>query len=111
MLKQQTLVSIQSSQETRNRQSQLGRGSVFMGVSKNGEHWQVMINCGKDKKYIGTYLSEKEAAIAYDFYSICLHESKAKTNFSYDAGMVSRMVENYKRNLHNFTPAEFIDQV
>ena len=49
------------------------RRSSYIGVSKNGKNWQVLINCGKDKKYIGTYTDEKEAAIAYDFFSICLH--------------------------------------
>ena len=44
-----------------------GRGSSYVGVSKNGENWQVLINYGNFKKYIGTFSSEKQAAITYDF--------------------------------------------
>mmetsp|Transcript_31313 Transcript_31313/g.35763 ORF Transcript_31313/g.35763 Transcript_31313/m.35763 type:complete len:129 (-) Transcript_31313:130-516(-) len=47
-----------------------GRSSNYIGVSRNGDNWQVLINNGKFKKYIGTFSNEKEAAIAYDFYSI-----------------------------------------
>ena len=31
------------------------RRSTFVGVSKNGSHWQTLINFGKTKKYIGTF--------------------------------------------------------
>lgn len=74
-----------------------GRSSNFIGVSKNGLHWQVLINYGKSKKYIGTYSSEKEAAIAYDFYSILLNTYKAKTNFSYSPELVKEMIYSYDK--------------
>lgn len=72
-----------------------GRSSEFIGVSKNGLHWQVLINYGSNKKYIGTYSNEKEAAIAYDFYSILLNTKKAKTNFTYSADLVRQMINCY----------------
>lgn len=73
------------------------RSSDYIGVSKNGLHWQVLINYGKTKKYIGTYTCEKEAAIAYDFYSILLNTFKAKTNFSYTPDQIIEMIQSYKR--------------
>lgn len=85
-----------------------GRRSKYIGVSKNGQNWQVLINMGKYKKYIGTYPTEKEAALAYDFYSICLHSNKAKTNFSYDGGMISDMIHSFKGNNNLFEPARFL---
>ena len=88
-----------------------GRGSNYVGVSKNGENWQVLINWGKFKKYIGTFKNEKEAAISYDFFSICLHASKAKTNFTYSSTLIAEMVESYDRNTKTFDALRFIDRV
>ena len=86
------------------------RSSVFIGVSKNGDNWQVLINCGKSKKYVGTFTSEKEAAIMYDFYAICLHLSKAKTNFTYDAALISEMIDSYLSNSKKFVPSLFMNR-
>jgi hypothetical protein len=44
------------------------RRSRFIGVCKNGTHWQALISINKKKTYIGTYTVEKDAAKAYDFY-------------------------------------------
>lgn len=71
------------------------RRSKFIGVSKNGKNWQVLINVDNEKKYIGTYLSQKEAAVTYDLYSFALHGPKAKTNFTYSALQLLRLVEEY----------------
>jgi len=61
------------------RNSSLRRSSKFIGVSKNGDNWQAMINNGNGKKYIGTYPTEVEAASAYDLYFLALrHESDNK---------------------------------
>lgn len=83
------------------------RSSRFIGVSKNGENWQVLINCGKYKKYIGTFQREAEAAIAYDFFSICLHTFKAKTNFTYTAETVLTMLGYYDKETKIFNSAGF----
>mmetsp|Transcript_37796 Transcript_37796/g.43439 ORF Transcript_37796/g.43439 Transcript_37796/m.43439 type:complete len:80 (+) Transcript_37796:429-668(+) len=69
-----------------------------MGVSRNGDNWQALINYEGVKKYIGTFATEKEAAVAYDFYSIVLHCHKAKINFGYDTETVMEMAENYSHN-------------
>lgn len=71
------------------------RRSKFIGVSRNGKNWQVLINVGNTKKYIGTYSTQKEAAVAYDFYSFALHGSKAKTNFTYNKDQLISMVESF----------------
>eukprot|EP00344_Euplotes_crassus_P002581 CAMPEP_0196996096 /NCGR_PEP_ID=MMETSP1380-20130617/2069_1 /TAXON_ID=5936 /ORGANISM="Euplotes crassus, Strain CT5" /LENGTH=200 /DNA_ID=CAMNT_0042411969 /DNA_START=60 /DNA_END=658 /DNA_ORIENTATION=+ len=80
------------------------RRSRYTGVSRNGKNWQVLVNMGKEKKYIGSYTSEKEAAIAYDFYTICLHKSKAKTNFSYHSALIEQMINSYYQNGKVFNP-------
>ena len=53
-----------------------------------------MISVDKRKSYIGTYVSELEAAQAFDFYSLLIHGFSAKTNFSYSKvdiiGLINR---------------------
>lgn len=55
----------------------------FIGVSKNGTHWQALITIKMKKTYIGTFDSSEEAARAFDIYSLLLHSLKARTNFTY----------------------------
>jgi hypothetical protein len=59
------------------------RGSKFRGVSKNGNHWQVLVMVNKKKRYIGTFTNEEEAARSYDKIAIQFHKNKIKTNFYY----------------------------
>ena len=80
------------------RKANSKRRSDFIGVSRNGPNWQAMISIQKKKAYIGTYQSEKEAAISFDFYSIMIHGLDAKTNFSYSKDMIMNMIINYKSN-------------
>ena len=47
----------------------------------------------RGKTYIGTYRSEAQAARAFDFYSLLLHSTTAKTNFDYES--------SYYRNKHS----------
>lgn len=88
--------------------NKLSRKSPYIGVSRNKDHWQVLINNKTSKLYIGTYMSEFEAAIAYDFYSIWLHSYKAKTNFSHNSQAILSMIENYKSHKNTFVPDRFI---
>eukprot|EP00343_Euplotes_focardii_P004125 CAMPEP_0205813654 /NCGR_PEP_ID=MMETSP0205-20121125/18365_1 /ASSEMBLY_ACC=CAM_ASM_000278 /TAXON_ID=36767 /ORGANISM="Euplotes focardii, Strain TN1" /LENGTH=223 /DNA_ID=CAMNT_0053096063 /DNA_START=1 /DNA_END=669 /DNA_ORIENTATION=+ len=85
------------------------RRSQYTGVSRNGRNWQVLVNMGKEKKYIGSYTSEKEAALSYDFYTICLHKMKAKTNFSYTNTLIEHMIENFYSSGNVFDPTQFIN--
>ena len=87
------------------------RRSKYIGVSKNNSNWQVLINLGNFKKYIGTYSTEKEAGIAYDFYSILLNGGKASTNFDYSVELVQEMIENYYANNNVIVPAPFVYRV
>ena len=97
-----------------------GRRSKYIGVSKNNYNWQVLINVGNRKKYIGTFPSQKEAAVAYDFYSIALHGERAKTNFNYSNEVVEEMVmsclnscsdDDSKDATRMFDPCKFTDRV
>jgi hypothetical protein len=60
---------------SRKSNCKLSRRSQYIGVSKNGLNWQVLVNIGLNKHYIGTYEDEIEAAVAYDFYAFVLHPS------------------------------------
>ena len=80
--------------------------SSFIGVSRNGLHWQALITIEKRKTYIGSYECEKDAAVAFDFFSILLHSFTAKTNFSYTRNNIEEMIWNYKQNRENLKPEE-----
>ena len=89
----------------------LRRSSRYIGVSMNGHNWQAMINNGFGKNYIGTYASEKEAAIAYDFYSFALHDFNHQTNFDYKVETVDQMIESYFDSDKVLIPSLFLHQV
>jgi len=85
------------------------RGSNYTGVSRNGLNWQAHINNGHGKKYIGTYASDKEAGIAYDFYAIVLQKSKAKTNFCYSKEKILMMLRSYLDSKKKFDPCSILE--
>ena len=87
------------------------RRSQYIGVLRNRDKWQVLLNEGKIKKYIGTYESEKEAAIVNDFYSIGINGRCAKTNFSYNQDKVLSMISSYFDNNRQFIPSIFALQL
>ena len=87
------------------------RRSRYIGVLRNRSKWQVLLNEGKVKKYIGTYPTEKEAAIVNDFYSIGINGLEAKTNFSYNKSQVKAMIMSYYGNKRKFDPSIFISEV
>ena len=87
------------------------RRSIYVGVSKNGVHWQTLINFGKIKKYIGTFCTEKEAALTYDFYAFGVHGLKAKTNFKHNGKEIMAMIESFFSNGNKFIPAHFVVNV
>lgn len=69
--------------------------SKYIGVCKNGPHWQALISINKKKTYIGTYETQELAAKAYDFYCMLMQSLKAKTNFSYTKSEVESMICSY----------------
>jgi hypothetical protein len=78
--------------------------SCFIGVSRNGPHWQALITINKRKTYIGSYQTEQQAAVAFDFYSILLHSLSAKTNFSYTKEDIVDMIRNFSQNDEKLRP-------
>ena len=98
-----------SSRGLHNGKSQ--RRSKYIGVLRNGHRWQVLINVGKKKKYIGTFGDEKAAAIVHDFFSIGLNLNSAKTNFSYDQETIVDMISNFTSNDCLFEPHLFLDRM
>uniref|UniRef100_A0A7S3K8S1 AP2/ERF domain-containing protein n=1 Tax=Euplotes crassus TaxID=5936 RepID=A0A7S3K8S1_EUPCR len=69
--------------------------SKYIGVCKNGPHWQALISINKKKTYIGTYQTQVLAAKAYDLYCMLLQGLKGKTNFCYTKAEVEEMIDNY----------------
>ena len=75
-----------------------GRRSKYIGVSKNNTNWQALININNFKKYIGTFVSEIEAARSYDLYSVAIQKNKALTNFSYSGSDMIEMIDYFLLN-------------
>ena len=59
----------------------------------------------RKKTYIGSFNTEDEAAMSYDFYAIMMKHFSAKTNFDYTIHQINKMVENYKDNNYEFIPS------
>lgn len=74
----------------------------------NNQRWQALINVGLRKRYIGTFITEEQAALAYDFYAIGMHLKKARINFSYQGEELRQMIEYYFANGNQFDPSVFI---
>ena len=86
------------SKKKHERRKRSNRRSHFIGVSKNGPSWQAMITVNRRKTYIGTYKDERDAAIAFDFYSMLIHNMMGKTNLSYTKGQLYEMLDNFSKN-------------
>jgi hypothetical protein len=76
--------------------------SSFIGVSKNGNHWQSLIVINNTKVYMGTYKTQKEAAVMFDFHSMVVHYKCAKVNFDYSANDLIQMIRLFKQNGNDF---------
>ena len=57
-----------SKSKSSNRINASLKQTSYIGVSKNGPNWQSLITINKKKTYIGTFMTEKEAAKAYNYY-------------------------------------------
>lgn len=71
---------VNNSANAYNRQKTTGT-SVFKGVHKRGIKWRSTIRFKEKTIHIGTFSSEKEAAMAYDKIAIVLFGEYACTNF------------------------------
>ena len=67
------------------------RSSIYRGVSKNGDNWQVLLMNNKRTYYLGNFQSEKIAARIYDIFSLKLRGNKAITNFSYGNEIINKI--------------------
>lgn len=81
--------------------------SEYIGVSKNGTKWQALVCLGKEKVYLGSYKSEEDAAIVFDFYSIISQFKEAKVNRSYTANEIHGMINNYMSNNYEFCVEQY----
>lgn len=84
------------------------RRSSFIGVSRNGTSYQVLIAVNGRKTYLGSFDDEREAALTFDFYSILLHSVEANTNFSYTAYNIREMIKNYKLFNNSFNASYYL---
>ncbi|CAI2384258.1 unnamed protein product [Moneuplotes crassus] len=75
--------------------SRNGRGSIYIGVSKNNLNWQTLINVRGSKKYIGTFANEVEAAKTYDIYAVAMKGDKASLNFSYSTQEMLSAIDHF----------------
>ena len=90
-------------QKSSGRANASAKRTSYYGVSKNGPNWQTLISINKKKTYVGTFMTEREAGEAYDFYSILLNGSKALTNFSYTKSQVSSLITKFSHLVdHDF---------
>ena len=70
------------------------RHSIYRGVSKNGNKWQVIIFSKYKKAYIGLYKTEEIAGRIYDIISIKNKGIKAKTNFVYNIHQIQKIIDS-----------------
>lgn len=85
--------------------------STFIGVSKNGNHWQSLIVINNTKVYMGTYKTQQEAATVFDFHSMVVHFKCAKVNYDYSANDLIRMIQNFKQNSNEFDANEYLSSI
>ena len=97
--------------ERRNSSHRSNRQSEYIGVSRNGNYWQVLKNFNNSKKYIGGFTNEKEAAITYDFYSMAIDAERAKVNFRYTPELIREMIDHFIANNQMFDASTFVSKV
>lgn len=71
------------------------RSSIYRGVSKNGNNWQVIIYSKYRKGYVGVYETQDIAGRIYDIISIKNKGIKAKTNFEYNIHQIQNIIDAY----------------
>jgi len=70
------------------------RNSIYRGVSKNGNKWQVIIFSKYKKSYIGLYNTQEIAGRIYDIISIKNKGIKAKTNYIYNIHQIQKIIDS-----------------
>jgi hypothetical protein len=82
------------------------RSSKYRGVSKNGNHWQVLFMNQNKKSYVNSYSSEEVAARIYDILEIKKRGIKARTNFKYNNIQMKKIkdtdIDIKSKNINDF---------
>mmetsp|Transcript_22055 Transcript_22055/g.24530 ORF Transcript_22055/g.24530 Transcript_22055/m.24530 type:complete len:113 (+) Transcript_22055:497-835(+) len=84
--------------------------ATYIGVSSNGKNWQSLIVIDNTKVYLGTYKTQREAAVMFDFHSIMVKYLKARVNNEYRVKDVIRMIENFLSNDNDFKASEYLNK-
>lgn len=84
--------------------------SKYLGVSKNGSKWQVLMKINKKQSYIGSYPSEELAARVYDVLAIKNRGIKARTNFIYN-NIQKNIISESKINIKSDNISDIINQL
>ena len=92
LIKDNEEIVFSGKQKSSSRANASSKRTSYFGVSKNGPNWQTLISINKKKTYVGTFMTEREAGEAFDFYSILLNKSGALTNFSYTKSQIERLI-------------------
>jgi hypothetical protein len=74
----------------------------YIGVSQNGTNWQSLIAINNVKVYLGTFRTQKEAAIMFDFHSMVIKYKSARVNFNYTSNELLQMIEIFQKNNNDF---------
>ena len=69
------------SQNQANRSAYNGSASRYLGVSRRGDKWSARITANYRDDHLGTFLTEMDAAKAYDAAAVRLHGEFANLNF------------------------------
>ena len=70
--------------------------SKYKGIVRNKKKWQVYIMINRKNTYLGSYISETNAAKVYDLMAIKKNGIKAKTNFKYNKKLIKNI---FKMNI------------
>lgn len=68
------------SQNSANRQSSFKSSSKYLGVCKKRKNWRAQISVNKRTKYLGTFKTQEEAALAYNEAAKKIHGEFANLN-------------------------------
>lgn len=88
-------------QNTRNSRPRLGASSQYKGVhwATRDRRWRAAIKCDGKSKYLGTFWTERDAALAYDMAARELFGEYAVLNFPEIKAGTSRRITNTGRKV------------
>lgn len=96
----EVLVKRTAKQRPSNNTKHPDKRSKYIGVSKNGSHWQSLVVWDKEKLYIATTPSEEKAARIVDFYTLLYRFNKGKMNWEYTVHEAINLINTYKHEIN-----------